>query len=272
MPWPASKTAWQTTRISLWASGLFQVVAYFVLALPSLVIIGASFNSSNVINFPPQGLTLAWYAKAMTTPVFTDSLFLSVELAVIATMLSLLAGTPAAYALARYRLPGLQAVQSLLLSPIVMPAVVLGIGLLMFCNLIGVGQGLFGLVLGHFVITLPYVVRTLISSFSLFDVVLEEAAQSLRASPPVVWFRVILPNIVPGLLSAAIFAFVTSFGNVALSIFLVNGDAATLPVQMFAAVEHSSDPTLAAVASVVIFVTATIVLCIDRLAGLQRLV
>jgi putative spermidine/putrescine transport system permease protein len=88
----------------------------------------------------------------------------------------------------------------------------------------------------------------------------------------VVWFRVILPNIVPGLLSAAIFAFVTSFGNVALSIFLVSGSAATLPVQMFAAVEHSSDPTLAAVASVVVFVTGVIVLSIDRLAGLQRLV
>ena len=87
-----------------------------------------------------------------------------------------------------------------------------------------------------------------------------------------IWFRVILPIFLPGLLSAAIFSFVTSFGNVALSIFLVNGDAATLPVQMFLSVEHSSDPTLAAVASVVIFITGAIVLGIDRLAGLQRLV
>ena len=158
------------------------------------------------------------------------------------------------------------------LSPIVIPAIVLGIGLLMFCNLIGIGQGLAALLLGHFVLTLPYVVRTLISSFSLFDVVLEEAAQSLRASRLVIWYRVILPNILPGLLSAAIFSFVTSFGNVALSIFLVSGSTATLPVQMFASVEHSSDPTLAAVASFVIFITGIIVLGIDRLAGLQRLV
>jgi len=263
---------WQNSWLGLVGWGLFQVSAYLVLALPSLVIIGASFNPASTFSFPPRGFTLAWYIRALETPAFTDSFLLSVELASIATALSLLVGTPAAYALERFRLPGLQSVQSLLLSPIVIPAIVLGIGLLMFCNLIGIGQGLAALLLGHFVLTLPYVVRTLISSFSLFDVVLEEAAQSLRASRPVVWFRVILPNIVPGLLSAAIFAFVTSFGNVALSIFLVSGSAATLPVQMFAAVEHSSDPTLAAVASVVVFVTGVIVLSIDRLAGLQRLV
>jgi putative spermidine/putrescine transport system permease protein len=115
------------------------------------------------------------------------------------------------------------------------------------------------------------VVRTLISSFSLFDPELEEAAQSLRASPRTTWLRVILPILMPGLLSAGIFSFVTSFGNVALSIFLVGGSAVTLPVQMFISVEHSSDPTLAAVASVVIFVTAAIILLIDRVAGLQRL-
>jgi putative spermidine/putrescine transport system permease protein len=254
------------------AWGLFQVFAYFVLALPSLVIIGASFNSSSVFSFPPRGLTLNWYIKAITTPAFSESFLLSVELASLATVLSLLAGAPAAYALVRYRLPGLEVVQSLLLSPIIIPAIVLGIGLLMFCNAIGIGQGLAALLLGHFVLTLPYVVRTLISSFSLFDVVLEEAAQSLRASRTVIWFRVIIPNIMPGLVSAAIFSFVTSFGNVALSIFLVSGSAATLPVQMFASVEHSSDPTLAAVASVVIFITGIIVICIDRVAGLQRLV
>ena len=263
---------WQNSRLSLLGWGLFQVAAYFVLALPSLVIIGASLNPASTFSFPPRGLTLAWYMKAMETPAFTDSFLLSVELACLATALSLLAGTPAAYALQRYRLPGLQSLHSLLLSPIVIPAIVLGIGLLMFANLIGIGQGLAALLLGHFVLTLPYVVRTLISSFSLFDVVLEEAAQSLRASRPVVWFRVILPNIIPGLLSAAIFAFVTSFGNVALSIFLVSGGAATLPVQMFAAVEHSSDPTLAAVATFVILITGAIVLCIDRLANLQRLI
>ncbi len=263
---------WQSSRLSLLAWTLFQVSAYFVLALPSIVIIGTSFNSSSILSFPPHGLTLAWYAKALATPAFTDSFMLSVALAMLATVLSLLVGTPAAYALQRYRLPGLQSLQTMLLSPIVIPAVVLGIGLLMFCNLVGLGQGLAGLLIGHFIITLPYVIRTLISSFSLLDVVLEEAAQSLRASRLVVWVRVILPNIVSGLLSAAIFAFVTSFGNVALSIFLVSSDTATLPVQLFLAVENSSDPTVAAVASVVIFITGGVILCIDRLAGLQRLV
>ena len=147
---------WQNSRLGLVAWGLFQVIAYLVLALPSLVIIGASFNPGSTFSFPPQGLTLAWYIRAMETPAFTDSFFLSVELASIATALSLLVGTPAAYALERYRVPGLQSVQSLLLSPIVIPAIVLGIGLLMFCNLIGIGQGLAALLLGHFVLTLPY--------------------------------------------------------------------------------------------------------------------
>ena len=263
---------WRDSRVNLLVSGVFQAVAYFVLALPSLVVIGASLNPSSAFSFPPDGLTLKWYVNALRTPAFTDSFLLSIQLASVATIASLLVGTPAAYALERNRSPRLQVVQSLLLSPIVIPAVVFGIGLLMFLNSIGIGQGFVGLLLAHFMITLPYVVRTLISSFSLFDPALEEAAQSLRAPPLTIWFRVILPILMPGLLAAGIFSFVTSFGNVALSIFLVGGSAVTLPVQMFIAVEHSSDPTLAAVASIVIFVTGGIILLIDRIAGLHRLV
>jgi putative spermidine/putrescine transport system permease protein len=263
--------AGRSSKINVVLSGVFQTIAYFILALPSMVIVGASLNSSSAFKFPPDGLTLKWYLKALQTPAFTDSFLLSIELASVATLASLIVGTPAAYVLQRGNSPRLQIIQSVLLSPIVIPAVVLGIGLLMFLNAIGIGQGFLGLLLAHFLITLPYVVRTLISSFSLFDPELEEAAQSLRASPRTTWLRVILPILMPGLLSAGIFSFVTSFGNVALSIFLVGGSAVTLPVQMFISVEHSSDPTLAAVASVVIFVTAAIILLIDRVAGLQRL-
>jgi putative spermidine/putrescine transport system permease protein len=245
---------------------------YLFLALPAIVVVGSSVNPVNHLAFPPSGFTLGWYAAAFASRPFMDSLRLSTELALVATFLALVIGTPAAYAIDRYRFRGREALQAFVLSPMIVPAVVLGIGLLQFLVWLRLNQSFIGLFIGHIVITLPYVVRTMIASFSLFDRTLEQAAQNLRATPLTIVRRITIPILLPGLLSSAVFAFVTSFGNITVSIFLAHGGQATLPIQIFTYVDYGSDPTLSAVSTLVIIVTVAMLLVIERVAGLQKVI
>ena len=245
---------------------------YLFLALPAIVVICASINPVDFLGFPPQGFTLKWYWAAFDSKPFMDSLSLSTQLALMATVASLIVGTPAAYAIERYRFRGRSALQAFVLSPMIVPAVVLGIGLLQFLVWAGLSQSFAALFIGHIVITLPYVVRTMTASFSLFDRALEQAAMNLRAPPLTVVRRVTLPILLPGLLSASVFAFVTSFGNITVSIFLAHGGRATLPIQIFTYVDYGSDPTLAAVSTLVILVTVALLAVVERVAGLQKVV
>lgn len=250
----------------------FQAAIYVLLALPALIVIGASINTESLLSFPPKGFTLRWYAATFANTAFMQSLWLSTQLAVIATTLSLAAGVPAGYALARYRSPWRDLVQSTLMSPLVVPAVVFAIGLLQLLSLLGFSRTLLGLVLGHVIITLPYVVRNMTAAFVLFDPALEQAARNLRANPWQVVRRVTLPVLLPSVLSSAVFAFVTSFGNLTVSIFLGGPGRTPLPVQIFAYVDQSIDPMIAAVSTIVILVTLAVIFLVERLVGLQKVV
>lgn len=254
------------------AVGLLRGAVYVALALPPLIVVASSFSRTTFLTFPPRGFTLQWYGRAAQSRAFMDSLLLSTELAIAATGLALLIGTPAAAAIVRRRFRGSEIVQALLLAPMVMPMVVLAIGLLQMMTWLGLAQTFVGLLIAHVVLTLPYVVRTMAASLSLFDRSLEEAAISLRATPRQVVRRVMLPVLLPGVLSASVFCFVTSFGNITLSAFLARGGLVTLPVQIFTYVEHSYDPVLAAVSTLVIVITLAVILLVERLAGLDRIV
>jgi putative spermidine/putrescine transport system permease protein len=253
------------------AGRAFRGLVYLLLALPALIVIGASLSRTTHLAFPPQGLTLAWYWRAFQSEAFMGSLLLSTYLALAATALALALGTPAAYALDRHRLRGREWLQGFLISPMIVPLVVLAIGLLQLLTWIGLGQPFLRLLVGHVVITVPYVVRTMAASLALFDRSLEEAAMSLRATPWQVMRRVTLPVLLPGLLSSAVFCFVTSFGNITVSVFLARGGQVTLPVQIFTYVEHSYDPVLAAVSTLVIAVTVAVLLLVERMVGLERI-
>ncbi|HXJ83388.1 MAG TPA: ABC transporter permease [Candidatus Methylomirabilis sp.] len=253
------------------ATGIVRWCVYVGLALPPLIVVASSFSRTTFLTFPPKGFTLAWYWRAAQSQPFMQSLLLSTELAIVATVLALLVGTPAAAAIVRRRFPGREAVQAALLAPMVVPLVVLAIGLLQVLTWLGLAQTFAGLVIAHVVLTLPYVVRTMAASLMLFDRSLEEAAMSLRARPSQVIRRVLLPILLPGVLSASVFCFVTSFGNITLSAFLARGGLVTLPVQIFTYVEHSYDPVLAAVSTLVIVVTLAVILLVERLAGLDRM-
>lgn len=259
-------------RASRVAGVLVRGSVYLMLALPALIVIASSVSRTRFLTFPPQGFTLDWYGRAFRSQAFMGSLALSTELAVAATLLALAIGTPAAYAIDRHRFRGRDLFHAFVMSPMIVPLVVLAIGLLQLVTWLGFGQAFLRLLVGHVVITLPYVVRTMTASLALFDRALEEAAMNLRATPWQVVRRVTLPILLPGLLSAAVFCFVTSFGNITVSVFLARGNQVTLPVQIFTYVEHSYDPILAAVSTLVVVVTLIVIFLVERTVGLERMV
>jgi len=245
-------------------------IVYIGLCIPAVIIVGASFTAGEVLRFPPEGLSLRWYRAALSSGPFMGSLWTSVKLGLIATIGSLSLGLSAAMALDRYRFRGREVIRNLTLSPLVVPLVVLGIALLQFLASMKLNQTFIGLVAGHVLITVPYVVRTLSASLVLFDRSLEQAAANLRAPPWRVLRLITLPMLLPAIISATVFAFVTSFGNVTLSIFLGTSQAITLPVQIFTYVEQNYDPVLAAVSALVIMVTLAMILVIEKVVGVEK--
>jgi putative spermidine/putrescine transport system permease protein len=249
------------------AGKLVRALVYLALILPAVIVVATSFTSGDAMRFPPTGFSLRWYYAFWQSSLFIDSLTLSLKLAAVTTVVSLLIGFAAAFAIERSNFSGRALIRGLLLSPLLIPAVVLGLGLMQFQVWIGISQTFLGLLVGHVVVTLPYVVRTLSASMVLFDRNLEQAAMSLRARPATVLRTITIPLLVPGIISAGVFAFVTSFGNVSLSVFLAAGGNVTLPVQVLAYVEQTVDPLVAAVSSVVIVFTLLAILIADRISG-----
>src|SRR5471030_2084586 len=186
------------------------LVSAFLLA-PLVVPVIISFSDTAFVTWPPHGFTLRWYSKILNEAEFTSSFRFSLLLAVLATLGALSLGTPAAIGLVRYRFPGRGLVQGLLLSPLIFPMLVTGIALLRLSTSLGAQDSLVNLSLGHILVTVPYVVRTVSASLLLVDPSIEEAARTLGASRLRGFWLVTRPQIMPGLVAGAIFAFVTSF-------------------------------------------------------------
>jgi len=257
-------------RLLAIAGWIARPIVYVGLCIPATIIVAASFTAGEVLRFPPEGFSLRWYQAALSSAPFMGSLWTSVRLACLATIGALSLGLCAAMALDRYRFRGREVIRNLTLSPLVVPMVVLGIALLQFLASMKLNQTFVGLLAGHILITVPYVVRTLSASLVLFDRSIEQAAANLRAPPWRVLRLVTLPILFPAIISATVFAFVTSFGNVTLSIFLGTSQATTLPVQIFTYVEQNYDPVLAAVSAVVIMVTLAMILIIEKVVGVEK--
>lgn len=256
-------------------AGIFPTVNILIclyLLAPILVVIPVSFSNTEFIVFPPRGFSLRWYANFFTIPELTESLWLSVRLAIGITIVATTLGTMASIALVRHRFRGQQLIRSLVMAPMVLPSIVLGIGLLVFLARARLSGTFTGLFFAHLVLTLPYVIRTVSASLQGFELVLEEAAASLGASPLVVIRTVILPLVKPGVMAGAIFAFITSFDEVVVSIFLTGPRLSTLPVQIYNYVQYSSDPTIAAISVLLIVLTTTLVVLVDRFVGFTRFV
>jgi putative spermidine/putrescine transport system permease protein len=250
----------------------------FILSAVVFVIV-LSFSPSAILRFPPEGVSLGWYRKMLAYEPFWDSMGLSLVLAAGAALLAMLFGLPAALAVARYRFPGREVLAALLMAPIVVPAIILGIGLLMLYTQffvhtlhLAVNGTVPGLLFGHLMVCLPWVVRVLIAGLQGLDPAVEEAAMNLGARPPAVLWHITLPLLRPALVAAGIFAFIASFGNVELSLMLSVPGTSTLPVVILTYLDNYNDPSVAALSTVLIVGTAGVIVVADRWFGLAKLI
>ena len=224
------------------------LVALYLLA-PVIVVIATSVTTTAYPVFPPRGFSLQWFERFLQTPEFVGGMRLSALLAGSATAIATCIGTAAAIGLARRRRP---AVSALFLSPIVFPAVVLGLALLIFYNRTGVAGTLPGMVAAHVVLITPFVVRMVSASLAEFDDSVEEAARNLGAGWARVFFQVTLPIIRPGVVAGAVFAFIISFDELVVTLFLAGPGLQTLPIRVYTFVQYNSTPVISAISTALI--------------------
>lgn len=247
------------------------VICLFLLA-PIIVVIGASLTTTNYFAFPPHGLTLHWYDELVHNADMRDAAVVSLQVGLIATLLAMAIGVPAAIALTRSDVVARGWFRGLLLAPLIVPGIVAGIGILIFFSKIGLTGTFRGLVLAHTVIVLPYIVLVVTSGLEATDRSAEAAARSLGAGPIRAFCEITLPALSTSLVAGALFGFLTSLDETVVTLFLVGPSTSTLPVSVFNYVQFNSDPVPAALATVLIAVTVAIMLAIDRLVGLRRVV
>ncbi|MFF0146053.1 putative spermidine/putrescine transport system permease protein [Amycolatopsis sulphurea] len=240
--------------MSVWLRRIFLfVVAVFILA-PLVVVLVASVSTDEVLSGLPSGFTMHWLAEALSYPQFQVGFQYSVQVAAIATACSVVLGTAAAYALYRLEVPGTRLLRTLFIAPLSMPRVVSGFCFfVLFASLVPAAYGTVGgVAFAHVLILLPFVVSLVGAGLATLDSSLEEAARDLGASAFTAFRRVTLPQIRASLLIATVFAFLTSFDEVDLSVFLMPADTTTLPVAIFLRLQQNQDPTTSAVSSLMI--------------------
>ncbi len=245
------------------------LLTYVFLLGPMVVMVGASFTASSFLQFPPEGLTLSWYQKALSLDSFKNGFMVSFGVSLLGTVLAMFLGVPAAYAMNRYQYPGKQALNGIFISPTIIPAIVLGFALLKsFVPRIG-GSIYTGLLIGYALIAIPYIIRTTSSSLANFDFAVEEAAVSLGCHRFKAFFLTVVPNIRSGLLSAFILAFINAFNDVSIGVFVSGPGVLTLPMAMLGYAETRMDPTIAAMAVLLMIMTMVIMFAAEKLLGVK---
>ena len=255
--------------VAIWTLAL---AGLLYLLLPTLIIVLASFTAGEYITFPPHGLSLRWFARLMALEEVRTSAWRSLIVATAATAVAVVLGVAVAFPLVRGRFAGREALNAFLMSPLILPSLVYGLAGLMFVSAIGVPLSVPVLVLSHVAIIVPYVIRTTAASLALLDPHLEEAARSLGANAWKTFLRVILPNLLPGIATGAAFAFISSFDNLTVSLFLAGPRVETLPIRLFAMINFDLDPAAAAISAVLVLITFAVVLLAHWAVGLTRVV
>ncbi len=258
-------------RIAYGACWLVLALVLMFLFTPILIVIAVSITESAVFAFPPQGFSFKWYSAIRNADGLLASAWLSAQVAFISTCLSLVLGLLCAIAVVRRAVPGSDAIATFMASPLMIPGLVLGIAFLQGSRAVGLRDAYTTLLIAHVVLTMPFIIRTLLASLSLFDFSMVDAARTLGYSYPRALWHVLVPNILPGVMSGALFAFIASFDNYPISIFLVDVRTKTLPIQLLNQLEMSPDPTVAATSTLLIVATIAALVTCDRLVGLKRM-
>jgi putative spermidine/putrescine transport system permease protein len=242
----------------------------FILA-PIVIVCVVAFTPEGYLSLPTNGFSLRWFRAIADYPEFVRAFRDSLWLAALSSTIAVLFAVPAALAVARYRFTGREAVLAFFMSPLMIPHVVLGIAFLRFFTTIGIGGTFAGLVLSHIVIVMPFALRLVLAASTGMDRAIEHAAISLGASPFTLFRRVTLPLILPGVVSGWVLAFITSFDEVTMTVFIASPSTTTLPVRMFLYIQDNIDPLVTSVSAALIFLTAIVMIILDRLYGLDRL-
>lgn len=258
-------------RCAGWLTAGLATATVIFLLTPLVVTVAVSFGSSPVFSLPAPAWSLRWYEALMRSRDLWPAVFASVKLAVLSTVIALVLGTLCAIGLLRGQFRGREAVVTFLVSPLMLPGLVIGIAMLESFRAAGLRDVWTSLVLAHVVITLPYVVRTVFASLSLFDFTLIDAARTLGLTYPKAIMKVMVPSLAPAFLTSGMFAFLASMDNYPISIFFTDAWTKTLPIQMLQYVEESPDPTIAAISTLLILLSIGVLIVGDRLVGLRRM-
>lgn len=249
----------------------FHVLFLGFLLAPILIVCVVAFTPEGYLSLPTRGPSLRWFAAIGNNPEFVRAFRDSLLLGSVSSTLAIAVSIPAALAIARHRFPGREAITALFLSPLMVPHIVLGIAFLRFFTQIGLGGTFAGLVLSHVIIILPFALRLILAASTGMDRAVENAAMSLGASSWTTFRRVTLPLILPGVASGWVLAFINSFDEVTMTVFIASPETTTLPVRLFLYIQDNIDPLVAAVSAALIFLTVGAMLVLDRLYGLERL-
>ncbi|MBN8943361.1 MAG: ABC transporter permease [Rhizobiales bacterium] len=247
-------------------------VALYLIA-PLVIVVIISFSAASFLQFPPPGLSLRWYQNLFNDPAWTDAIGVSLKILIPSASLATLLGTAAAFALVRGRIPFASAISAMLMLPIIVPGIITAAALFGVYRGLGLNGTLTGLIIGHVIITMPYVVATVSSALRTLDPRLEDAASTLGAPPFAAFRRITLPLLLPAILSGLLFAAVASFDELIVSLFVSSARVRPVAVQMWSNIRGDMDPTIAAIASLC-FVFALVALITEmilrRRTGVER--
>ncbi len=249
----------------------FKALVYAVLLfllVPLLLMIVTAFNSSSAVSFHIKGITLKWFIKALSSKSFMKALKLSFNISIIATIISLFIGIPVAYGLWKYPKKWLK---DFFLSSTFIPTMVISYALFNLLILQLKLQLFTSLVIAHLIVTLPYIIRIISASLSQFDQSIEEVSWTLGMNKFTTFITIIIPNIKGGIISSFILAFINSFNNYPISMFLTGPGINTLPIAILDFVEYNYDPTVSAISVLLMAMTLIIMLIVEKTLGLNRL-
>jgi putative spermidine/putrescine transport system permease protein len=247
------------------ATVAFAVLVVVFLVAPLMILVPMSFNDSSLLTFPPERWSLRWYERYVTDRAWIAATMLSLQAGLVVAAVSVALGTLAALGLTRGRFAGRALVQAFILSPLIVPVIVVAVGLYYMFSFVRLNGTFAGLVLAHTVLAFPYATVVIAASLERFDVRLERVAMSLGATPFTALVRVTLPIISPGLVVAGLFTFLLSFDEVVLAIFVTGPQTATLPRKMWEGIRFEINPTITAVSTLLILYSSLVMLVCEAL-------
>jgi putative spermidine/putrescine transport system permease protein len=254
-----------TERIWYYAIRIFCVAVLVCLVLPIFAIIPISFTSDTMLSYPMPGLSFRWFIEFFNSVMWTLSMKNSFIIAFATTLLATALGTLAALGLTMTNFPFKGVITGIMIMPMVVPIVISAVGIYFFYAWVGLTSTYTGMILAHTALATPFVVITVAATLQGFNRNQIRAGSSLGASPATVFFKITLPQILPGVISGALFAFVTSFDEVIVALFIAGSEQYTLPRQMFAGIREKYNPTIAAVATMMIVISVLLLVTVELL-------